>query len=128
MSKNFELLRRTGREEQFAAPIRRDPLPNDAARPRLHRSGLASEEAVRRVQRVFLLPNSHAPRLVVFTGIDHSRGSSEICSHVGDVLAVEVSGSVCLVEANMRAPSLHELLGVKKSPGLAEAVLGSGRV
>jgi Mrp family chromosome partitioning ATPase len=39
------------------------------------------------------------------------------------VLAAQVSASVCLVDANLRAPSLHQQLGVAKCPGLAEATV-----
>lgn len=87
--------------------------------------GSATGEIVKLVQRLFFPSNSRAPRLVVFSGVDEDTGSSDICSRVGEVLAAQVPGSVCLVDAQLRAPSLHALLGVKKSPGFADAMIGA---
>jgi Mrp family chromosome partitioning ATPase len=89
--------------------------------------GQAQEEVVKLVQRVFVFPNSHAPRAVVFSSVQ-GNGSSEICSRAGEVLAAQGSGSVCLVDANLRAPSLHQLFGVGKFPGLADATVKPGPI
>jgi Mrp family chromosome partitioning ATPase len=51
------------------------------------------------VQRVFVFPNSSAPRVVAFASVDDGNGSSEICFHAGRALAKELSASVCLVDA-----------------------------
>jgi capsular exopolysaccharide synthesis family protein len=75
---------------------------------------------------VFLFPNSHAPRAVVFSSID-GNGSSEICYRAGEALASQGS-SVCLVDANLRAPSLHQLFGVLQAPGLADATVRPGSI
>jgi Mrp family chromosome partitioning ATPase len=91
-------------------------------------AGPALEETIKLVQRVFVFPNSHAPRVVVFSSVDEDNSSSEICSLAGQVLATQVSGSVCLVDANLREPSLHRLLGVSKFPGLAEAAVKPGPI
>ena len=68
-----------------------------------------------------------APRTVVFSSVQ-GNGSTEICCRAGEVLAAQGSGSVCLVDANLRAPSLHQLLGVAKSPGLADATVKPGPI
>jgi Mrp family chromosome partitioning ATPase len=127
MSRNFELLRRAGKEDLLSARSGGVVPPNDNGHRQLDLGGQAQEEAVKLVQRVFVSPNSHAPRAVVFSSVE-GNGSSEICSRAGEVLAAQGSGPVCLVDANLRAPSLHQLLGVGKSPGLADATVKPGPI
>jgi protein-tyrosine kinase len=128
MSRNFELLRRAGKEELLFSRSGGDtPPPNNNGHRQLGLGGQAQEEAVKLVQRVFVFPNSHAPRAVVFSSVQ-GNGSSEICSRTGEVLAAQASGSVCMVDANLCAPSLHKLLGVGRFPGLADATLRPGSI
>jgi protein-tyrosine kinase len=127
MSRNFELLRRAGKEELLFGRSGGDTPPNNNGHRQLHLGGQAQEEAVKLVQRVFVFPNSHAPRAVVFSSVE-GNGSSEICSRAGAVLAAQGSGSVCLVDASLCAPSLHQLLGVGRFPGLADAMIKPGPI
>jgi Mrp family chromosome partitioning ATPase len=127
MSRNFELLRRAGKEDVLFARSNRDSLPNDNGHRRLDQGSQAQEETVKLVHHLFVFPNSHAPRAVVFSSIQ-GNGSTEICCRAGEVLAAQGSGSVCLVDANLRAPSLHQLLGVAKSPGLIDATVTPGPI
>jgi protein-tyrosine kinase len=145
MSRNYELLRRAGRENLLFSRPSDDSQPNEVhpraepeARTTVHPlpgnghrmldgRRQAQEEVVKLVQRVFVSANSHAPRAVVFASVQ-GNGSSEICSHVGQVLAAQRSGSVCLVDANLRAPSLHQLLGVGTFPGLSDATMKPGPI
>ena len=116
MSRNFELLRRAGKEEALFGRSGGDPKPDEPGRRPLVVSEPSEQEAVKFVQRVFAFPNSHAPRTVVFCSVE-GNGSSEICCGAGKALAAQGLGSVGLVDANLRAPSLHQLLGVSKFPG-----------
>jgi Mrp family chromosome partitioning ATPase len=116
-------------------PAHQDPVLSDhgsASRNgrdrRLDVKQLADEELVKLVQRVFLVPNRSAPRVVVFSSIDRPCGSSSICFRAGEILAAHTARSVCLVDANLRAPVLHGLAGVDRSPGFADAVLSPGRM
>lgn len=84
----------------------------------------AGEEAVRLVQRVFLLQARKAPQLTIFAGIDHGSGTSEIAAAVADVLAQNAKGSVCLVESNFRSPSFSSLFGITHRIGLTDALQG----
>jgi protein-tyrosine kinase len=104
----------------FAAGI--EPGPGDNERSGLVISGKAQEQMVKLVSRVFVLPNSHAPRLVLFSSIDSNTSSAEMCIHAGQILAEQASARVCLVDANFQRPSLHELLKIHKGPGLVEAL------
>jgi Mrp family chromosome partitioning ATPase len=127
MSRNFELLRRAGKEELLFGRSGGDTPPNNNGHRQLDLGGHAQEEAIKFVQRMFIFRNSHAPRAVVFSSIQ-GNGSSEICSRAGQVLAAEGSGSVCLVDANLRASSLHKLIGVRRFPGLADAMVKPGPI
>ena len=127
MSRNFELLRRAGKEEALFGRSGGDPKPDEPGRRPLVVSEPSEQEAVKFVQRVFAFPNSHAPRTVVFCSVE-GNGSNEICCGAGKALAAQGLGSVGLVDANLRAPSLHQLLGVSKSPGLADAAARPGPI
>ena len=89
---------------------------------------LAGEEALRLVQRVFLLQAQEPPHMVVFAGIDHGNGCSRICVNVAETLAKNIRGSVCLVEANLRTPALPEMFGTTNHHGLTDALLNDGPI
>jgi Mrp family chromosome partitioning ATPase len=128
MSKLYDILCQGDKENAPATSSNFDSHPNEGGRHRLDLNGSAMEETVKFVQRVFVFPNSHAPRVVVFSSVDEGNSSNEICSHAGQVLATQVSGSVCLVDANLRMPSLHRLLGPGNFPGLADVAVNSGKI
>lgn len=85
----------------------------------------AQEQIANLVQRVFVFPNSAAPRVVVFSSIDEGGASNEICFRSGAALAAQVSGSVCLIDANFRGPLLVPLSGLEKLLGLADAMINA---
>ena len=147
MSKNFELLRRAGQAEVLFYRPRCDRLPDAGGRVQPDREiargeiakaendgvlrrepDLTQDETAKLVQRVFVFSNSHAPRVVVFSSADERTGSGEICFRAGEILAAQRLGSVCLVDANLRAPSLHRMSGVAKSPGLTDATVKPGPI
>jgi capsular exopolysaccharide synthesis family protein len=78
------------------------------------------DEILKLSQRVFL--SGEPAREVVVSSVEPGSGSTWICSRLGEMLASQVSASVCLVDANLRAPSLHQEFGVAAGPGLAEAL------
>lgn len=84
---------------------------------------LSREELVKLVQTVFLLPGENSPKVVVFTGAESAAGCSSICAGAAEALAANVDESVCLVDSNLRYPSLHLCLGVENSKGLGEALV-----
>jgi Mrp family chromosome partitioning ATPase len=62
--------------------------------------------------------------MVVFAGVNHGDGCSQICAAVAEILAKNSLGSVCLVEANFRSPALPGLFGTTNHHGLTDALLG----
>jgi len=91
--------------------------------------GLGTREELNKlVQRVFLSSLVDAPRAVLFSVVEQGAECSRICARVGEVLASQVPGSVCLVDANLRAPSLHQIFELDGSCGLQQAVTQPGPV
>jgi protein-tyrosine kinase len=156
MSRNFELLQNIGKEQEYFQPERvrtepvdtAEPLPMSELRPlpadiaaavapaqaqpaepmkfAMESSQLA--ELSKLVQRIFLLPGSEYNHTVVFTSADSGSGCSWICARVGELLASQVTGSVCLVDANMESPTLHDQFGVANHNGLSDALQNPGTI
>jgi polysaccharide biosynthesis transport protein len=141
MSRNFELLQQIGKENDIFAvpPAERErepetlvetPLPVESrvapaeatsSPAALDKPGI--EEVRTLVQRVFLLPSGHAPRVVVFAGTEAGNGCSWICARTAEALACQVTGTVCLVDANLRSPGLHQQFDIPNHHGLSDALL-----
>lgn len=83
------------------------------------------EEVSKLVQRVFLMAeDGERPRVVLFAGFESGSGSgsSALCARAGDTLAVQVTETVCVVDADRICPSLHAHFGLPNSRGLADAL------
>jgi capsular exopolysaccharide synthesis family protein len=141
MSKNFELLQQADLNGGTSSPA---PLPQPAAPlpsrvafqagngngqiARLNLDRVTEEETLRLVQGIFLSAGANPPRVVMFAAIDSGNGCSHVCAQAAEVLANNVAGSVCLVDANLRAPSLPEFFGVTNHHGLADSLRNSGGI
>jgi Mrp family chromosome partitioning ATPase len=130
MSRNFELLQQFGKEpEAFSSPTVTPGEPEIFAEPERFVSSpspldnASTEEVKTLVQRVFLLSAGQAPHIVVFAGSESGDGCSWICARAAEALARQVSGSVCLVDANLRAPGLHQQFEIPNHHGLSDALL-----
>ncbi len=140
MSRNFELLQNLGKEAVLydATPVAAidqkipAPVPESVVsavrEPHLHLEPKELEELTKLTQRVFLHPGADAPRVVVFTASESGNGCSSICACAAELLAAQVTGSVCLVDANLRKPGLHQQFGVDNQYGLSDALQGSESV
>jgi Mrp family chromosome partitioning ATPase len=136
MSKNFELLQQAGKKrEVILVPEQKDSRASTNGNGKGHRNGLglnldrlAREEYLRLVQRIFLQQVGECPRAVVFAGVDHGNGCSRACASVGEILAANTPGSVCLVDANLRSPSLPHIFGVTNHWGLTDALSQEGPI
>jgi protein-tyrosine kinase len=132
MSRNFELLQRIGREQALytTQPVEEaEQLPEQPvvfSEPLASQLAMASgelEEFTKLVQRLFIMPGNDSPRTVVFAAPERGNGCSWVCARVAEVLASQVSGSVCLVDANLRRPGLHSQFTVENHHGLSDALL-----
>lgn len=113
----------SGMSGAAAAPA---PLKSQPLQFAMESSELA--ELAKVVQRVFLLPQGNPPRTVVFTSSESGDGCSWICARVGEILASQVAGSVCLVDANLQSPTLHEQFSVPNHHGLSDALRASNSI
>jgi polysaccharide biosynthesis transport protein len=151
VSKNFELLQQAEKDQGIAGatpqaaavtPVGPAVVAVPARVPRTvpagtvingtpHRLKLGArtqDEAVKLVQRLFLFSKTDAPRVVVFTAVDHGDGCSSVTSCAAEVLGTESSGSSCVVDGNLRRPALSKFFGIDNRRGLAEALTQSGPI
>lgn len=125
MSRNFDVLTKAERDSDIFEPaaMRPEIIESEAAITPVHIDAAVHDEEMRLVQRVFLLDNSEAPHVVVLCGIDRAGGSVGICARAAQNLAEQTGLSVCLVDGNLGAPSLHRYFGEKNSGGVADAIV-----
>lgn len=123
MSRNFEILHRGASQAGVFVPgAVPGPQPSESARPQVRR-GAAEDEITKLVQRVFVCPATpNPPAVVAFCGVDEGAGCSWVCARASQVLAEQVPGRVCAIDANLRSPSLHEHFSAEMRAGFAEAV------
>lgn len=137
MSKNFELMQDA--QIRLGVPAMREPKPSPPPIPgKTNGNGrggrfnledeVAREESFKLVQNIFLLRKEESPRVVAFAGIDSGNGCSHICVQVAETLASQEIGSVCLVDANLRSPSLPKLFNVSNHCGLTDALSKDGSI
>jgi len=70
-----------------------------------------AEEQIRGLVRQVFLPGWPKPaRQVVFSPVDPETDISAICMQVGLALSAQVSGTTCLVEANLNSPGLEQVV------------------
>ena len=130
MSRNFELLQNANRSLEVLQPeVERESAPAASAEALLHlrMEGTEQDELAKLVSRLFA-SGSESPRQVMFTGTEPDAGSSRICARTAEALASRLSGSVCVVDANLRNPGLHEQFGIENHFGLTEALQQGGSV
>jgi polysaccharide biosynthesis transport protein len=134
VSKSFELLTRLGKYDtlfqtqpppQPAQPAVRT-VPISSLPFSWKREQAASEEEIKLVQRVFVVPGQDAPKSVAFCGVDEEDESKHICARVGEILAARTTGRVCLIDASLRAPSLNSRYGMDTRLGITDALMDSG--
>ena len=142
MSKNFELLQRAEQERaeqeraglQTAVNTTGSQPGAAAAAPAIAMSAPAlngmdersRQQMARLVQQLFLGPA--AARAVVLASVEPGSGTSWVTAHCAQALAAQVSGSVCVVDANLRTPALHDYFSVTNHHGLSDAVQKYGPV
>jgi protein-tyrosine kinase len=136
MSRNFELLQNLGKEVLLDAPaavaavdqhrsVPVVPQQVESKEPQLKLEPKERDELTKLAQRIFLQPGADSPRVVIFTASESGNGCSSICACAAELLAAQVSGTVCLLDANLRHPGLHEQFAVENHFGLADALQGT---
>jgi capsular exopolysaccharide synthesis family protein len=90
--------------------------------PQLNMDEKERDEVMKFVQQMFLMPGAEAPRTVALTGIESGNGCTWICCRAAQVLASQDKSPVCIVDANLRSPGLHQVFGVENHHGLSDAL------
>jgi hypothetical protein len=68
----------------------------------------ASVEELQLVQRLFFLcGKERTPRTVVFCGVEPKDCAEVVCARTAEILAGLVKDPICLMDANLRSPTLH---------------------
>lgn len=140
MSRNFELLQKVEKARAHQSPggngRERHPvwlrnLPADfeqpvaAGRPRGtpgQKKSDENSEVSKLVHAVFFDMEPLAPHAVAFADLEAASARHSVCARAGELLAARVPGSVCLVDANLEAPSLHQYFRVENHFGWTEAL------
>lgn len=134
MSRNFELLQRAELESKQAAPrqttvasaadtqaVSPATIPCDA-RSRIS-TGDVGPEVFNLVQRLFLGPKDWTPRCVVFFSLGEESAGNSVCVRAAEALSVHSTGTVCVVDANFSAPTMHDLYSIENGIGFSEALV-----
>jgi len=66
-----------------------------------------SLEELQLVQRLFFLSGAEKARVIVFCGLEAGDCAETMCARTGEVLSYLVNEPVCVMDANLRAPTLH---------------------
>ena len=135
MSKNYELLQQAGfglgtaqTSAREVRSVEAEHVPSATSEVLTSSESLVREETFKLVQRLFLTPTEVAPKTVLFAPIDAGDGCGWICSVAAKLLAKSVTGSVCMVEGNLRSPSLHDTFGVNGDRGLVASLELDGSI
>ena len=121
MSRTYEVLQQLEKDQA-------QPMPGPASNG--HRSVMpvaASEEVLRLVQQVFR-SSPEQPRVVVFSSVGSGDGCTWVCMNSALTLAAQNPGSLCIVDANLRSPSIHKQFGIENREGLSNALNQSGSI
>ncbi len=141
MSRNFELLKRA-EEERLGQPVTASldtieppravrPIPverrrtagqcvKDATRPGI--PGSAEPEILKLVQNLFVLNSIAPPRVVLFSPVLRTNEPDFVAARVGEALADQHLGSVCLVDVDVPRPTLHAYFNVTNMFGFANVL------
>lgn len=80
-----------------------------------------TEDHEKLVDRVF--PAAvRSPGAIFFCGVDHQSGAAQICIRTAIVLAQRTAGAVCIIDADIFRPSLHNYFGFENRWGLSDAL------
>jgi Mrp family chromosome partitioning ATPase len=122
MSRNFELLQRLEREAQEFSDSPGTPSRISLSHPvaPYQIRDARDEEILKLVQRLFI-NSQQVAHVVVFADLEQLHGSSFISARAAELLSC--SAPVCIIDANLRSPVLHEHFGVPNKAGLSDALL-----
>lgn len=153
MSKVFEALEKARKEKSVSGPLiqtgapRQVTLPEElrpiraTLTPKEHKDGLErlspwifvcretfsyQAEQIKKLKTHILHCSSHfrPPRVILITSAGAGEGKSVVAANLAVSIAQGIEDSALLLDADMRHPSLHTLLGLRAHPGLSDYLAG----
>lgn len=133
MSRNFEVLRQLDLEAGAEHPG--NGASAAAAGAEQHVSAQSTDlrcppmaestaaEVRKLVERLFLIPGTGAPQTVVFAALQQTKEPNVLCARAGQILAILSKASVCVVDANLHSPWMHEYFALPNEVGLSNTML-----
>ncbi len=91
------------------------------------KSVLIGKEAFRGLRTNIRFALSEQPRLMAITSSAPGEGKSTIAVNLALTLA-EQGSRVLLIDADLRRPQVHRILGVERIPGLADVLMGQAEL
>ena len=130
LSRNFELLRRVEKQQQWRQDHEAAPatVPSNGSRARRVDAPRVVREEEAKLVRGLFLSSPDAPRVVVYCGVEPGYGPGWICARASEALAAQAEGSVCAVDACFHSPSFCQYFGVESPVGLIDRLLNPGAV
>jgi Mrp family chromosome partitioning ATPase len=104
-----------------AAAPRRGPSRGHFVRPPSTVAEAYHQYLAGLVENLFVAPDTSV-RAVMFMGVESGHDAALLPAAAAEILAARVPGRICLVDANVLAPSLHEHYGVLNEQGLITAL------
>src|SRR5450755_2345507 len=111
MSTLLDLLKPALEPEIFEAPAPGPETPATRGHAPWNHARFEDEQMRLLVRQIFLPGWQKPPRHVAFSAVDESTYVAEICRDVGRILSTQISGNVCLIEANAHNPELESVFG-----------------
>jgi len=130
VSRTFEAIQRVEleRAQQLGVAAAPPQLKSTVVESRAVKSvRVGEEEVLKLVQRVFRSAPD-APRVVVFSAIGHGDGCTWVSSSAAMTLAAQTSASICVIDANLRTPGLHNVFGIDNAVGFTDAIAQSAPI
>ena len=128
-SRNFELLQQAQKDELLFEDVKSPLIVPSELAPAIETRYAGGGEVLKLVRRLFLGDTALAPRVVVFCGVEPRDADNWTCAQAADLLANSVQdSSVCLVDANLARPCLHNYFDVKNCGGLTGVLPQTGPV
>jgi Mrp family chromosome partitioning ATPase len=119
MTNNFEIAWEANHDQELFQTSSSGAVPAATRRPGFDLKEQTREETVRLVRQVFF-SGVPAPQVVVFSAVERDSGCTWVCAHAAEILAAHVDGMVCIVDGDLRTPSLHRHFGIEPPPGANE--------
>ncbi|MFA5100211.1 MAG: polysaccharide biosynthesis tyrosine autokinase, partial [Candidatus Omnitrophota bacterium] len=96
------------------------PVFNKKAGPARLRANLCAYQPA--AQKIYLAMKNSGKKSAAFAGVSAHEGVSTLAANVALFLSTQMNVNVLLIDANLRAPSLHKVFKISNAPGLSDVL------